>query len=247
MNTVLFRAPSSVTIGGAVPSLSRGEVAFLEGGCTRSYLDEHIVVENLHSLVQVSLGGGLRPCHFLSEPSFNTNGSELTFVYGPSLLSSHSTFVPNPTSCLVPGEGELVVASALRSSDPSSWHLVSAPRGCGFATAVFDRWGVAAVETCGQDGLGDARLIQFDNSLRVASSYSLAPGSNGTTLRVNAAGNRVLIDEYEANGTGTVTTGPAPGGLRPGPFIWIDVFDGHTVTVAHRYPNFVFTVADATW
>jgi hypothetical protein len=246
-NTVLLRAASSVEIGGAVPAPNEDAVAYLQGGCTTSYLNEHIEIEHLRSAAKVSIGAGLRACHFLSEPSFSANGSEVAFVYGPSLLPSHSTFTPNPTDCLAPGEGELVVASALRSSGPSSWRVVHAAPGCGFSATVFDLWGVAAVEACGQNGLGNARLLQFDRSLRVAASYPLAPGSNGTTLAVNAARSRVLIDEYETTGGDTVTSGPTPGGLRPGPFIWIDVFDGRNVTVAHRYRNYIFTVEDATW
>jgi hypothetical protein len=135
--------------------------------------------------------------------------------------------IPKGT-CQEPGSGELAVFSTAASTEIKAADLTPARSGCGYTTAVFDRQGVVAVETCGDHGLGPASLVQLNNSLIPASRFDLAPGSDPTSLAPDPAGSRVLVAEYE----GPTDGGPA--GTNHGPINWIQIFDGNHLQLIVR-------------
>jgi hypothetical protein len=63
----------------------------------------------------------------------------------------------------------------------------------GYGNSIFDKTGVVAVQTCGENGLGAAQL---DPTGKVIDRFDLHPGSDPTTLSADAPGTRVLVDEY---------------------------------------------------
>jgi hypothetical protein len=249
---VALRLPDSVEARDPVPDPRGGEVAFIEGVCTHSAENEHIVVRNLRTGAQWSIGANAKVCHLLSPPAWNSNGSRLVFAYGPSLVTSSTNELGlGEMGCLAPAPGALVTVAANASSSTTTWHLASADAGCGYTSAVFDAWGVAAVETCGANGgLGDAYLVQLTNTLARVARFVLAPGSNPTTLSASPSGTLVLIDEYESTGggnSGVPEDTVVPPGEQPGPYIWVETFDGKGLHVIRRWGNISVNLWGLTW
>jgi Tol biopolymer transport system component len=234
-----------------VPDPRGGEVAFVEGICTDSYENEHLVVRNLRTGAQWSIGVDAKVCHSFSPPAWNPSGTRLVFAYAPSLVTS-STDEPGlgEGGCLAPAAGALVTVAAGASSSTTAWHHARADSGCSYSTAVFDAWGVAAVETCGSNSLGDAYLVQLTSSLERVALYVLAPGSNPSTLSASPSGALVLIDEYESTGggnSGVPEDTVVPAGMQPGPYIWVETFDGKGLHVIRRWGNIFVNLWGITW
>ena len=71
---VALRLPDSVEADDPVPDPRGGEVAFVEGICTDSYENEHLVVRNLRTGAQWSIGVDAKVCHSFSPPAWNPSG-----------------------------------------------------------------------------------------------------------------------------------------------------------------------------
>lgn len=228
---------NSELVGDAVPNPAGNRVAYLESGCTTSFADPHIVIRSLSGGRDLTIGVGATPCHLMSPPSWSASGSQLAFTFNPSSLAAASS--PSiQGACPAWHLGELAVASTARSSEMSGVRLVAAPSGCGYTAAVFDAWGIAAVETCGYEGLGAAHLVQLSGRLVVTETFALQPGSDPTWLSVAGGGRSVLVDEYEA---------PQAAGPGTQARDWLYVFDGVALHVVHVYPDASYGIRQASW
>ncbi len=228
--------PPSELVGQATASPSGQRVAYLSSGCVASFADSHLVIRSRHGGSQVLLGANAVTCHVMTAPSWSANGTELTFTYAPSSLGrSHGHVTPGV--CPAWHSGELVVVSTRRSAGVSAFHLLAAPSGCGYVAAAFDRWGIAAVETCGYQGMGSSYLEQVTIGMTVQSRLALEPGSDPTSLSAAPGGRYVLVDEYQA---------PATHG-RPLPWDWIWVFNGVHLHLIRKYPDVNYGLSDACW
>jgi hypothetical protein len=172
--------------------------------------------------------------------AWSADGSKLLVTFAPSTLSPTTTFVPKGT-CQEPGSGQLAILSATASSEIRAADLTPARSGCAYTGAVFDQQGIVAVETCGDHGLGPTSLVQFNNSLVLASRFDLAPGSDPTSLAADPTGSRVLVDEYEGPQYG------GPAGTNHGPILWIQIFDGRHLQLIVRAAADSSSVRSATF
>jgi hypothetical protein len=233
-STVVLSTPSSVLLADAVPSPDGRRVALISGGCNTSYFNEHLVVHDMSSGSEWTIGAAATRCHSLSVPSWSPNGSKLLFVYGASTLSSHSGNIPEGV-CSVPRAGSLAVAPSGRASEAGSWRLIAHRPGCSYQSAVFDRWGIAALEGCAKGApqggfpentaLGDADLIQLTRRGRLMLRLPLARGADGGTLSTDPLTGLVLVSENQAGNQGVATYDA----------VW--TFDGRRLRLVRRYPN----------
>ncbi|MGC1184587.1 MAG: hypothetical protein WBA31_05465 [Candidatus Dormiibacterota bacterium] len=228
--------PRSQLVSDAVPNPSGSRLAYLESGCRDSFADSHIVVRDLDGRHLLTIGADTRACHVISPPSWSLDGQQLTFTYSPAAAGDGS----RPGVCPAWGPGELAVASSRHFSGIGQVRLQAAPHGCGYTRSVFDAWGIAAVETCGANGLGPTHLVQLSPTLAVMSSLELQPGSDGTSLSASGDGEFVLVDEYQA----PRASGP---NSETGPWDWLYVFDGTSLRVIHVYPDDQYGVSNASW
>ena len=192
----------SQDVSDAIPS-PRGRLAVLvAGGCTTSFFNQHLVVEDQRSGDRWSIGAGALPCHELSDPGWNSSGSQLVFTYGPSRLHSADGY-PHGESCRGSGSPGIVVVSADHASNPRSWRFIAPPKGCGYTSAVFDKQGVAAFETCSpgrrggpaNDFLGPAYLAQLNDRGRVLFQIALKLGANPGTVRSDPRTGELLVTQ----------------------------------------------------
>jgi hypothetical protein len=226
-NATVLSFASSKLVSDAVPSSDATRVALLEGGCTSSFFNQHLVVRDLPSGHEWSLGADATPCHALSAPSWNANGSRLVFAYGPSRLRKGTR---DPAGgCSSPRFNRLVIVSSQHASSASSWKLIKAPRQCSYEAGAFDKRGVAAVEACtrgrgGSSGvnLGQAVLVQLNHRGRVIEQLPLKTGwEQGATL--TERDRRVLISQSQ----------PANAGYPERDWVWL--FNGQSMRLVARY------------
>jgi hypothetical protein len=243
--------PSSLEAGPPVPSPRGSDVAFLEGGCATGYLNQHIVIRNLRTNTQWSIGADAKVCHEYSVPAWDRSGAHLVFAYEPSLVTSTTPLQHGfgQGVCLSPAPGRLVIVTADRSSATSSWRSANPDAGCSYTTAVFDAWGIAAVETCGENGLGAAYLVQLTRNLTGERRFALPPQADGITLSSSPSGTAVLIDEYESTSenSGVPADTVVPPGDQAGPYIWMDTFNGAAIRVVRCWGNISVNLAGLTW
>jgi hypothetical protein len=220
---VVVRATSDELITAAAPSPDGSHVAYRTGGCTTSYFNQSIRVDDLGTGTHVSIGAGLAPCHQLGAPRWTVDGRRLAFTYGP----------PDPKQVgqgLGPGRGEscaqplpstLTVVAADHTQPGMTGSTVSAPhQTCDIAAATPDADGYAAIEACGVNYLtGPARLIRFDPHLRAMGATPLGSCADGTQVAADHSGTHLLISSYQfcnPPGTGSprtlVLTAAASGG-----------------------------------
>jgi len=226
--------PSSALMSDAMPSPDGRRVVLVAGSCAMSFFNQHLLVRDIASGKEWTIGAAATRCHFLSVPSWSSNSSKLLFVYGASTLSSRSANLPQWT-CSVPRAGGLAIAPAGRSSEPPSWRLIPHQPGCSYQSAVFDRWGIAALEGCAtgsrQGGspentyLGNAYLIQLTAGGRRMLRLPLKRGSDVGTLSTDPLSASVLVSENQAGNQGFPTHDS----------VW--TFDGHGLRAIGRYPN----------
>ena len=197
---------SSVLVSEAVPSPSRGAIAFVAGGCTTAYLNLHFVIENLKKHQSWSIGGAAQVCHALSTPAWNRSGSKLIFTYGPSVLrpgQSYTQGFSGGQRCLTPRASGIVIVSAAHPSNPPSWAFIAPRRGCSYTSAAFDSLGIAAFEACapGLDGspanddLGPASVVQLDMRGKVEFRIALKIGADPGTVLSDPRTNEVLVTQ----------------------------------------------------
>jgi hypothetical protein len=233
---VELAAPRSILIGEAVPSPDGRRIAFLAGGCAASYFDAHIVVRDLTSRRQLSIGAAAARCHAVSAVSWSPDGSRLVFAYAPANPAAGPP--PPQGTCTEPEAGELAVVPASRpTAQISRADLTPARSGCEYDSAVFDSLGVAAIETCGPPGyLGSAHVVQLDRRMRRQGSATLVPGADGATISIDPRTGQMLISEYEI-------PQDTPSG-QPENDIW--TFDGRRVHLIRTYTTADGDPTDAT-
>jgi hypothetical protein len=231
--------PSSTLVDEAVPNPSGQRLVMLAGTCARSYFNQHLLVKDLGSASQWTIGADAAPCHEISTPSWSTDGSRLVFAYGPA---SSSRLPEVPTSGLGRGvctrsrPGEVAIVAADHYSQFSSARLIPPAKGCSYQAAVFDRDGVAAVEACEQgaapeyaglgDDDGDAYIVQLNSRGRMLFRRALRRESNITRLASDPSSDLVLVSETEGENA------------RPA-FEWIWTFDGHWLRAVGHYKTYV--------
>lgn len=113
--STLITAPSSTLIGDAVPSPDGRMVVMASAGCETSYFDASLVVRNLASGRQWSIGADAARCHEIGRPAWSADGSRLVFPYGPSILPHQTN--PRQNRCAAPR-----VIAAWSSSRPDTPH-----------------------------------------------------------------------------------------------------------------------------
>ena len=233
-STVMLSSPSSALVSDAVPSPNGRRAVLVTGGCATSYFNQHLLVHDMSSGRDWTIGAGAVRCHLLSVPSWSSNGSKLLFVYGASTLSRGSDL--GQGTCSVPRAGGLAVAPSGRASESGSWRLIAHQPGCSYQSAVFDRWGIAALEGCAkgspQGGFpqstyaGNAYLVQLtaDGRRRMLRLH-LKRGSDIGTLSTDPLSGSVLVSENQGANQGFLT------------YDWLWTFDGRRLRAVGRYPN----------
>jgi hypothetical protein len=225
--------PSSELVTDAVPSPNGRLVVMPGGGCSTSYFNEHLVVRDLRTGVQWTIGADAAPCHALFDAAWSPDSTRLVFPYGPSTLSPHNRFVPAGT-CAAPRFSRLAVVPASHATPVRSWKLIVADTGCSYMAATFDRSGIAAIEGCAKDAPpgdlndpngGDAYLVQLDRRGHIVLRLQLARGFDGGDIATDLRTGVVLVSEYQAANQGIPV------------FNWVWAFNGHTLRTIRRYPN----------
>jgi Tol biopolymer transport system component len=79
--------PHSVRVSDAVADPSGRRLVLKEGQCDRAYFNEHLLVRDLRSGQQWTIGAAAPPCHALRTPSWSSDGSKLVFAYGAANTS----------------------------------------------------------------------------------------------------------------------------------------------------------------
>jgi hypothetical protein len=225
--------PSSVLVSDAVPSPNGRLVVLPVGGCSTSFFNEHLIVRDLATGAQWTIGADAAPCHALFKAEWSADSTQLVFPYGPSILSPHTHFVPAGT-CASPRFSRLVVVSASHASSVSSWKLIKADDGCSYMAATFDRTGIAAIEGCtrghppgdlNDPNGGDAYLVQLNSHRRIILRLPLARGYDGGDIATDPQTGTVLVSEYQGANQGIPV------------FDWVWAYDGHRLRTIRRFAN----------
>jgi len=225
--------PSSELVSDAVPGPRAGLIALTAGGCTSSYFNQHIIVEDLRSGRGWSIGADARDCHSLSEQAWNAAGSELTFAYGPSALRAEQHWQPGAfggQSCLAPRASGIVVAD--RSSRTESWRFIAPPRGCSYTAGAFDSGGIAAFEACApglrgppsNDFLGPAFIAQLTPNGQIRYHIPLKLGANPGIVLSNPRTGVVLVSQDQTYRQHARTHN------------WVWQLQGHNLRLIASYP-----------
>lgn len=242
--STLLTAPSSTLVTDAVPSPDGRMVVMASAGCETSYFDASLVVRNLASGRQWSIGADAARCHEIGRPAWSADGSRLVFPYGPSILP-HQTKPSASEFCSVPRYSRLVVVPAGHASSTTAWKLILADKGCSFESATFDRRGIAAAEGCrhgdprgfsANPGLGDAYLLQLNRHDRVVARVALEPGwEQGLVSTIPHTGMVLVSQDQPANQSYPERD-------------WVWEFDGHHLhNVGHYSANDAAQVIAAAW
>ena len=203
-----------------------GSIAMLAGPCTQG--TTHVVVRDLTTGTQWNVGTDFPRCTDLGDPAWSASGRELVLPYGP---------VPNPRRVGPPGTcpatryARLALVPALRPSHSSAWKLITADLGCSFEAATFDPSGIAAIESCRRrglsgsnidPGLGQARLVQIDQTDQVVARINLEPGWELGVIGTERSGRVLISQDQPAN---------EPYPERD----WVWEFDGHHLRLIGHY------------
>jgi hypothetical protein len=233
--------PHSEIVTAAIPSLRGPLVALRTAPCTRSYFNEHFVVENWRTHRRWSIGSDAPPCHGLANPGWNAAGTRLVFAYGPSRLKPGGKW-PAATGrigCRSPRPGGIVIVSAQHASKTHSWHLIHAPSGCAYESAAFDNKGIAAVEACspnhrGQNySAGPGYVVQLTQDGRHLFHLALRRGADLGFVQSDARTGLVLVSED----LGDTNRNPN--------LVWR--LQGHHLRLIARYPASQMTFTAQPW
>ena len=231
----VLQGTSNEIIASAVPSSDGTRLVYGAEGCT-DYFDWHLVVRDLQNGSEHTLGADAPTCHSLSVPSWSPDGTDLVFTWGPSPLAPDARPMTAGT-CVPPLAGEVAVVPADQPGAPTSAEMRAATPGCGYVAAIYDHWGVAAVETCGDNGLAAASFVQLNPHLDPILQIALPPHADGVTLDADPSGSMVVIDEYQAPDSVAKTPSTE----------WLEVFDGHSLRTVVKDQTGVDSLAFATW
>ena len=230
----VLASSSSALIGAAVPNPAGTEVAYLRQGC-QDYKGWYLVVRNLKTGTEHSIGRADAPCDDLSTPSWSADGKSLIFTWAPAL---EKITRPGPQSACpgspVPDNAIVVVPARYRGPVPTGQAV--ADQGCGYVAASFDRWGVAAVDVCGLLSAGTTTLVQLSRSLHSERGLPLPASADGVSVSTAPGGAEVAVDEYQA-----------PGFTANPPAQWLEIYDGMTLrTIVHASMGELWPVS-TTW
>lgn len=140
----LLSFPASRLITSAVPS-PRGHLLLMAAAPCQRPTKHYLVVRDLASGRQWSIGADVPRCTGIGPAAWSLDGSDLVFPYARLIPTQTPA---GPEFCTGTFPAGLVVASAKRPSNSSSWKPIKPDRGCSFLYAVFDPTGIAAVEGC---------------------------------------------------------------------------------------------------
>jgi len=223
---------SSMLVADGVPSPDGRRIVMRAGGCSTSFFNQHLVVEDLQSARRLTIGADAADCHALSSAAWSADGSQLVFAYG-SATASPSGRQPPAGTCTVPHPSGLAVVSSARSSGLTAARLIAPAPGCTYQSAAFDRRGVVAIEACTQAGppqlgpgayLGNAYLVQLSAQGRLLLALALRLGSNPGTVVSDPSTGLVLVTEDQAQRQHRAT------------YDWVWTFDGRRLLSVGRYP-----------
>ena len=222
----LFTEPASVFIEVAIASPDRRRVAMLAGPCAEGAT--HVVVRDLATGRQWSIGKDLSRCTGLGAPAWSATGRKLVMPYG-SLPKPHR-LGPLGT-CPVPHYAKLAIVPAPHASRSGSWKLIAHDPGCSFEAATFDPAGIAAVEGCRRKGVsesyvnpgfGQARLLEINRVGHVTVRINLEPGWEEGAITTERSGRVLISQDQPAN---------EPYPERD----WVWEFDGRHLRLVHHY------------
>jgi len=238
-STVLSFA-NSVLVNHAVPSPNGQVLAMITGNCTSSYFNEHLLVEDLSSGKQWTIGATAARCHALFSVAWSPNGSQLVFPFGPASTTNAQTGIP-PSDlgvgmCTTPQPSEIAVVPAGHESEITAAELTPPTRGCTYQSAAFDPRGIVAIEACEQGGppapgiyLGDAYLVQLNNNRRVVLRQPLKISADVGTVATDPSTGLVLVSESQGQDD-------YHGYVRHA-YDWVWTFNGHELHLVGRYPQ----------
>lgn len=224
--------PSSMLVTDDVPSPDGQRIVMRAGGCSTSYFNQYLLVDDLRTGRQVTIGAAAAACHALSSAAWSPDGSKLVFAYGPATSGQENQ---PPGTCAEPHPSGLAVVSATHSSQVTASQLIAPTPGCTYQSAAFDRRGIVGIEACTQGTprqrggvapgvyLGDAYLVQLDSRGRLLLRLALKPGSNPGTVVADPRTGLVLVSEDQGQEQ------------RHTAYDWVWTFDGHALHNVGRY------------
>lgn len=227
----LLSFPASTLVSDAMPSPAGRMLVMDAAGCATSFMDAHLVVRDLASGRQWSIGADAARCHQIGPVSWSADSSRLVFPYAPAILPS-GTKPSTAPECTAPRYDRLAVVASRQASATSSWKLTLAAKGCSFTAAAFDAKGIAATEACrggshpgaGADPkLGNVFLLQLNAQDHVIARVALQPGwEQGRVSTIGRTG-MVLISQDQ----------PANEGYPERDWVW--EFNGHHLRLIAQY------------
>ncbi len=222
--------PRSVLVADGVPSPDGRRIVMRTGGCSTSFFNEYLLVEDLRSGGRLTIGTHAAACHALSSAAWSADGSKLVFAYGPATSSPSR---PPAGTCSVPHPSGLAVVSATRSSQLTATALIPPAADCTYQSAAFDRRGIVGIEACSQGTpehfppgvyLGDAYLVQLDSRGGLLLRLPLKLGSNPGTVVTDPRTGLVLVTEDQSQRQHHAS------------YDWVWTFDGRHLQAVGRYP-----------
>jgi hypothetical protein len=235
----LYRVPDSLIVTDAVASPRGGMLAMSGGACGPEVAS--VIVRDLATGRQWSIGADLPHCTGLGPVSWNPSGTELMFAYAPVI--DPRGLPANGAFCTATRPARLAIVAAGHASSSRAWKLITPDRGCSFEAGAFDREGIAAVEGCrhggpsapGQNPLGDVYLLQLNAHQHVVARLALHLGWEQGLVTTEPDG-RVLISQDQ----------PANEGYPERDWVW--EFDGRQLRpIAHYAADDAAQVIAVAW
>jgi hypothetical protein len=123
-STVVLRVPSSALITDAVPSPNGRLVVMPGGGCSTSFFNEHLIVEDLKTHKRWTIGADATPCHALFDAAWSANSSQLVSRTdprpSPRTLTSFPTEPATRRASAKPRRARALQTPRGRSQNPQS-------------------------------------------------------------------------------------------------------------------------------
>jgi hypothetical protein len=227
-----LRTGNNVLISGAAPSPDGRLLAYRESGCATGYFDNYLRVTSLASRRSWTIGAELPRCHWITDPTWSTNGRSLLVGYAPAAVRHYNG--PQGT-CESSRTERLVAVPATAAQAGLAGPIATAARGCQITSASGVAGGGAlAIEACGGR---EARLLILTARLRLARQFPLGRCTDGNELDSDLSGRHVLVSAY-------LFCDP-PG--RPGPVTRLWSFGGHGLRPVVTVPGGNLSVAFMAW
>jgi hypothetical protein len=196
---VVIRASDNELIGDAQPSPDGHLLAYLDGVCNASYLNQYIRIRDLDSGRSWTIGSALKPCHSFSSMSWTPNGRELVVAYGASDITGSSPSLGfGHGGCQQPAANELAVVPARNQAANLPGARTPVDPGCEATAVTALKNGYAEIETCGYLYIsGRATLILFNGRRQVVSRWPLGSCIDGAELRAAPGTSDLLGTSYQ--------------------------------------------------